>query len=56
LDSGGEGKIYATYPGTVARFWWSTLVPRWEDYKAFGVSGWNPTSRFVGFLKAVFVL
>jgi len=54
--SGGDGKIYATYPGPVSRFWWSTLVPKWNDYKVSGIRGWSPSGMVMGFLKAFFVL
>jgi hypothetical protein len=54
--SGGDGKIYATYPGPVSRFWWNTLVPKWDDYKVYGVQGWSPANKLFGLLKALFVL
>jgi len=54
--SGGDGKVYATYPGPVSKFWWSTLVPRWEDYKTYGIRDWTPPSRMLSFIKVPFSL
>jgi len=57
---GGAGhneKIIATYPGFHAQFWWNTLVPRWEDYKASGVTNWKkPMGGLIGLLKSLFIL
>ena len=34
--SGGAGKIFSTFPGTAALFWWLTLTPRCADYDIRG--------------------
>jgi len=54
--SGGDGKVYATYPGPVTKFWWDTLIPKWGDYKVSGNRGWTPSGTIVSLLKALFVL
>jgi len=40
-----QGKIIATFPGSVALFWWLTLSPVWERYKAVGAEAWAAERR-----------
>ena len=29
---GAEGKIFSTFPGAMALYWWMARSPRWDDY------------------------
>jgi len=35
-----QGKIIGTFPGPVSLFWWLSLSPVWERYKAVGAEAW----------------
>ncbi|KZT37983.1 FAD/NAD(P)-binding domain-containing protein [Sistotremastrum suecicum HHB10207 ss-3] len=40
--SGGrhDGKVVATFPGTLTQFWWLTRSVRWEDYIGVNAESW----------------
>lgn len=46
-----QGKIIATFPGPVALFWWLSLSPVWERYKAVGAEAWAAERRQSGIRK-----
>ena len=48
-----QGKIIGTFPGPVSLFWWLSLSPVWERYKAVGAEAWAAERRQSGTRKLI---
>jgi hypothetical protein len=54
---GADGKIIATFPGSVSLFWWLARRPRYTDYEVVvsGKERWPPELKRVSTLLLVAV-
>ncbi|KAJ7758295.1 hypothetical protein B0H16DRAFT_649863 [Mycena metata] len=46
--TGGNGKIYATFPGPMTLFWWWLRRPNWDHYTFNSAAGWKPQRAVLG--------
>ncbi|KAJ7023565.1 hypothetical protein C8F04DRAFT_1213255 [Mycena alexandri] len=46
--TGGDGKVYATFPGPMTLFWCWLRRPNWDHYTFHSATGWKPQRSVLG--------
>ncbi|KAL6301962.1 FAD/NAD-P-binding domain-containing protein [Sparassis latifolia] len=47
--TGGNGKNFGIFPGSILQFWWLLRSPAWGNYTVVGGARWEAYQRWIGF-------